>query len=157
MRISPLHNIRQQGLIPNGFPKEQAPPPVPDHAMQPEMRNRVEAQSDTRHAVELLNPRTRLETNGLNRSNTVDTQAAYERLLRILLGQDRSSGQSTTQFDPATVKHPPADMTARQGLSPGAQDRHIGDHKPDYYQRRCAQAYRSAQAIYGESTSRLKV
>ena len=119
MRVMPLHNIREPGLIPNGFQKEEASPPAPDPRMQPEMRNRVEAQTDTRHAIEILNPRARLETNDINRTNNTDPpriemgqerqldQAAsrginektpalndpYERLLRILLGEKPSAGQ----------------------------------------------------------------
>lgn len=123
MRIAPLHNIREPGFIPNGFQKEEASPPAPDPALQPEMRNRVEAKSDTRHAIEFLNPRTRLETNEPNRTNNTDppriemgqertqdqpaaggvedrppeVNDAYQRLLRILLGQEHSAGPVSSQ------------------------------------------------------------
>lgn len=133
MRITPLHNIREPGLIPNGFQREQAPPPAPDPAMQPEMRNRVEAQTDTRHAVEFLNPRTRLEANAANRTNmtapprtemgraeekgrpetgsalenTQELHASYERLLRILLGQGRPAGQTAAPPGPGEAHRAP--------------------------------------------------
>ena len=119
LRVTPLHNIREPGLIPNGFQKEDASPPAPDPRMQPEMRNRVEAQTDTRHAIELFNPRARLETNDPNRTNNTDPSRmemgregqqnqvstrsqeqplelhdAYERLLRILLGGKPSVGSA---------------------------------------------------------------
>ncbi|MEW5919779.1 MAG: hypothetical protein AB1796_02265 [Bacillota bacterium] len=190
MRITALHNIREPGLIPNGFQREEAPPPAPDPAMQPEMRNRVEAQTDTRHAVEFLNPRTRLETNGVNRTNntypgniemgrerermqpdtremqgkTTELNDTYERLLRILLGQDRSGHLAATQTDPASRQQAPVRDT-----EPAQQNRPIvvyvedktRDHdregsKSSYYQRRGVEAYRMTQALYQESSMVLK-
>jgi len=72
MRISALHNICRPGLIPNGFQREEAPAPAPDQAWQPEMRNRTEAMTDTRHAVEFLNPLVHLEVNAANRTSITD-------------------------------------------------------------------------------------
>lgn len=68
MRITPLHNIRQPGLIPNGFQKEEAPPPTPDQHWQPDMRYKEQALTDSRHAVEYFNPLSRMEANALNRT-----------------------------------------------------------------------------------------
>ena len=115
LRITPLHNIREPGLIPNGFQKEEASPPAPDPRMQPDMRNSVKAQSDTRHAFEILNPGARLETNGANRTNSTSQQLpphnhsiqekpvelndAYERLLRILLGHKPSGQTALSKVD----------------------------------------------------------
>ncbi len=73
MRVFPLHNISQPGQLatyPNMFQLEDAPPPAPDKKMQPDMRNRVEAQTDTRHVIEYFNPTSRMETNAPNRTNT---------------------------------------------------------------------------------------
>ncbi len=119
MRIAPLHNIREPGLIPNGFQKEKAPPPAPDHTMQPDMRHRVEPQTDTRHAVEYFNPMSRMEANAPNRTGSSHSTAVemgrdrervrpkekeagsersssherdYERLLRILYGTSPRQG-----------------------------------------------------------------
>lgn len=72
MRITALHNLREPGLIPNGFQKEDAPAAAPDQAWQPEMRNRAEAMTDTRHVVEFLNPRVHLEINAANRTSVTD-------------------------------------------------------------------------------------
>jgi len=77
MRIAPIHNIRCPGLIPNGFQKEEAPPPTPDQNFQPEIRNKSEAQTDTRHAVEFINPLARMEVNASNRTSPTD-RLAYE-------------------------------------------------------------------------------
>jgi hypothetical protein len=61
--------------VANGFQKEEAPAPAPDQAWQPEMRIRAKAMTETRHAVEYLNPRVHLEVNAANRTNATDRPA----------------------------------------------------------------------------------
>jgi len=77
MRIAALHNIREPGIIPNGYQKEDAPSPDPDHTCQPEYRNKTEAMTDTRHAVEFINPAVHLEINAVN-SITMTNRPAFE-------------------------------------------------------------------------------
>jgi hypothetical protein len=75
LRIAALHNIREPGIIPNGYQKEDAPSPDPDHACLPEYRNKTEAMTDTRHAVEYLNPLVHLEINPANRISMINRPA----------------------------------------------------------------------------------
>ena len=90
MRITALHNIREPGLIPNGFQKEDAPGAAPDQAWQPEMRNRSEAMTDTRHNVEYLNPRVHLEVNAANRTSVTDRSS-------LEMGRERENIRSREQ------------------------------------------------------------
>ena len=75
MYIAPIHNLRHLGLVANGFQKEDAPAPTPDQNSQPDLRNRSQALTDTRHAVEVLNPVAHMETNALNRVSFTNTTA----------------------------------------------------------------------------------
>ena len=77
MRIVALHNIREPGLIPNGFQKEDASSPAPDHTCQPEYRNKAGAMTDTRHVVEFLNPAAHLEINAAN-TISITNRPAFE-------------------------------------------------------------------------------
>ena len=108
MRVTPLHNLRLPGTFSNNFPNEEAPSPTPDRYSHPEMRNHTQQMTDTRHNIEYFNPLCRMETNALNRSNSIfpptkelsveeekyynnesielsdEEAASYERLIRLL-------------------------------------------------------------------------
>ena len=91
MRIIPLHSVSQQGQpgsFPNGIQRQDAPPPVPDKTTQPDLRNRVEPQTDTRHAVEHFNPTSRMETSAPNRTNT-----SHPSSIEMGMDRQRASGQ----------------------------------------------------------------
>ena len=75
MYIAPIYNIRHPGLIANGFQKEDAPAPTPDQSCQPDIRIKAQAMTDTRHAVEMLNPTAHLEINAANRTDTSNKPA----------------------------------------------------------------------------------
>ena len=173
MRIVALHNIRQPGLIPNGFQKEKAPAPAPDQDWQPEMRIKSKAMTETRHAVEYLNPRVHLEINAANRTNTADRPAiemgrereqaldpgggketdaefnrrvaAYEQLLKALLERIEISHQPRPmRADAGRVETEGAPGPKQAHVVPGAvPGRNPSAPPASYYFRRAVQAYQT--------------
>ena len=175
MRISALHNIREPSFIPNGFQREEAPAAAPDHAWQPDMRNKTEAMTDTRHAVEYLNPSVHLEVNASNRTSAAvrssiemgrerkrirtrdeakrDAEfersvARYEQLLKLLWEKAQTAGLHE-KGEPAGshVLEPGEAETARVEESAGDVPVAMSRDNSfsDYYLQRGAEAYRRMQ------------
>lgn len=175
MRISALHNIREPGLIPNGFQREEAPAVAPDQAWQPEMRNKTEAMTDTRHAVEYLNPSLHLEVNAGNRTSPADRSsietgrerkrvgardeakrdaeferrvASYEQLLKFLREKTQTTGLRGKEEPAGSHVSEPGKAGAVRWKE-NAADVPVAMSKEksysDYYFRRGAEVYRCMQ------------
>ncbi len=178
MRITPLQNISQlgqPGTYANGFQKEDAPPPTPDKKMQPEMRNRVEPQSDTRHVVEYFNPSSRMEASAPNRSNTyqpvniemgrerrrasgrqsaVDRSREYREILQWFLERQQmyeareQAYQRFKEESAAPPERPPDEIDRQPELPSGLQASSL--RSGDYSLRRSEEAYRQTQHMLRE-------